>query len=571
MNETTELPLSQYLRIFARRKWWILGITVLVLAAALAVSALQVKRYTATAQVLAQSTALLNNQDQSGITPTLGTTQLATYAQLVTSPAVIQGVRKSLGITGKVPPVAVSLVSGGGTNLIAIAARSTSPTAAARVANGYANAFAAYEHGIATTQANSNVKSYRFDYNQLSQQLKTTIAQHDTSAVAAISAQVALIAQELALAESEAADAPSPITVVSPASIPTSPSSPKPVRNGLLGLVAGILFGLGFAVALDHFDDRLGSAVDVKDVAGDLPVLAAVPRIESWTKPKDPLLVSLVAPSSPDVASYWSLRASLKFLNQERRIRSVVVTSSTDGEGKTATIANLGVVLANSGQRTLMVSCDLRRPRLGTFFKGPLGPGLMSVLLGEVALEDAVTPIQGVPALWILDTGVLPADPHRTLANAATQRVFEELALNFDLVLIDSPPLLPVADALVLGQVADATIVMASFGHTRKRQLRRALEMLDTAHVSVVGLILNEVTRRSSYGYSYYGYGTYSPSSTRKKAAHKKQRPADALLPALNGDAHSAGASQPVGAAASQAADEAWIWRSMAGRADASG
>jgi capsular exopolysaccharide synthesis family protein len=232
--------------------------------------------------------------------------------------------------------------------------------------------------------------------------------------------------------------------------------------------------------------------------------------IESWKKKNEPKLVSLTEPSSSAVEAYWSLRAGLRFLAHDRRIRSLLITSPAESEGKTSTIANFGVVLARGGQATLIVSCDLRRPRLREFFLDSAAPGLTSVLLREVELHEALQPVPSVPNLYILDSGPLPPDPHRVLASAVAARIFEELTENFEMVLIDSPPLLPVADALVLGQLADATMLVAAVGQTKKRELQRAMQMLEAAHVPLAGIILNEVTRESSYGYGYYGYGGYS-------------------------------------------------------------
>jgi capsular exopolysaccharide synthesis family protein len=565
----SDQALTEYLEILARRKWWVVAVTVFVVAAALGLSATQVKMYTATAQVLAQTTALPSSAAQVNPTQPISTDQVATYDHLATSSAVTAVVRKKYGITGQVPRAFASVVST--TDLISISATSTQAREAAVIANDYANAFAAYEQGIATAQANSLVKSYTYDQDQLSKQLSQAQSQNNTSAEIAIAAQDALISQDLALAQAAATDPPSAITVSSVASIPASPSSPKPIRNALLGLLLGILLGLAVAIGLDYFADRLTSARDVERATRDLPILAAVPMVESWKKRRDSVLVALADPTSPDVESYWSFRTSLRFLAQERSVRSVVIASPAEGEGKTTTVANLGVVYARSGERTVVVSCDLRRPRLETFLKASPGPGLMSVLSGDAALEDAVKPVDGVPDLWILDTGPLPPDPHRVLSGAPIERVFEELALNFSMVLIDSPPLLAVADTMQLGQMADATVIVVALGQTRKRQLRRALELLDTAHLPLIGVILNEVARPSSYGYGYYGYSGYSSTkATPTKGAHKVKGPAGARLPALGGNAHDNGATPPVGAGP-QVVGKHRVWQPLGEQAEAPG
>ncbi|HXY44528.1 MAG TPA: polysaccharide biosynthesis tyrosine autokinase [Acidimicrobiales bacterium] len=532
-EQAADQPLTAYLQVVNRRKWWVVAVMVLAVGAAVIYSATQVKQYTATARVLAQGTG----SPTTGTEP-LTTSQLATDAQLATSPQVTSLVRVRLGRPA--PPVSVYLV--GTTNLIAIAATSTRPSQAAAIANAYAGAFASYELQVATAQAKALVNEYTIDVALLTKQQAQ--AKHNPTEEVAFATNLAAVDEDLANAEAALANPTSGIIAGTPAAVPTSPSSSKPIDDVLLGLLLGVIVGLGLAFLVDTRDDRLTSAADVQRVVGDLPVLAAVPKLGSWKKPAEPVLASLTKPTTPEVEAYWSLRASLKFLAREQKIRSVVVTSPAEGDGKTATVANLGVVLAESGDRTVLVSCDLRRPRLGTFFRGSREAGLMSVLLGEATLKEAVRAVGGVPNLWILDTGPLPPDPHRALADADVHHILEELAANFDMVLVDSPPLLPVADALALGQVTDATVVVTAFGRTRKRQLRQALETLETAHIAVAGVILNEVTPKPSSGYAYYyGYG----QDSKRQAAHKKARSSRGRLPSLTGEPHSNGSARREG------------------------
>ncbi|MFZ0173658.1 MAG: CpsD/CapB family tyrosine-protein kinase [Acidimicrobiales bacterium] len=559
MDDTaSDQSLTAYLQVVNRRKWWVVAVVVLAVGGALVFSETQVKQYTATARVLAQGTG----SPTTGTQP-LTTSQLATDAQLATSPQVVSLVRAQLGRNP--PPVSVYLV--GATNLIAIAATSTRPSDAAAVANAYAGAFVTYELDLATSQASALVAQYKIDVGLLSKQ--EARARRNPTQKAAIAATLAGVDEDLANAEAALGDPTSGIIAGTVASVPTTPSSSKPINDVLLGLLLGVIVGLGLAFLVDNRDDRLTSAGDVQKIIRDVPVLAAIPKLESWTRASDPVLASLTKPTTPEVEAYWSLRASLKFLAREREIHSVVITSPAEGDGKTATVANLGVVLAESGERTVVVSCDLRRPRLGTFFNGSRGAGLMSVLLGEATLQEAVVAVDGVPNLWILDTGPLPPDPHRALADAAVKNVFKELAANFDMVLVDSPPLLPVADSLALGQVTDATVVITAFGRTRKRQLRLALDMLETAHIALAGVILNEVTPKASSGYAYYyGYG----QDSKRQAAHKKARSSRGRLPSVEADTHRNG-SAPKDAVEQQppVAQGGLTWNRPAGQAEAPG
>jgi non-specific protein-tyrosine kinase len=226
-----------------------------------------------------------------------------------------------------------------------------------------------------------------------------------------------------------------------------------------------------------------------------------------------PLLVSAAEPTSPAAESYWSLRTSFQFARQEQQFRSVVVTSPGVGEGKTFTLANLGVVFAQAGERVVLVSCDLRRPRIGEFFGLDEQVGLTSVLVGERTLEETVLPVPGFDRLSLLPAGPVPSNPAELLNGRRAKDVFARLRDQFDLVLIDSPPVLPVTDAAILSQYADATLLLAAAGQTRRADLRRAAEKLDQVNAKILGIVLNKVTRQNGRYYGYgYGYGySYKP------------------------------------------------------------
>jgi capsular exopolysaccharide synthesis family protein len=226
----------------------------------------------------------------------------------------------------------------------------------------------------------------------------------------------------------------------------------------------------------------------------------------------------LAEPSSPGAEAYRSLRTSLQFARQERRLRVILVTSPAVGDGKTSTLANLGVVFARAGERVLLVSGDLRRPKIGEFFGIDELVGLTSILLGEHTLEQALVPVPGVDRLTLLPAGPIPPNPAEVLNGDQVRDIVGRLREQFDLVLIDSPPVLPVTDAAILSQYADATLMLAAAGQTRRADLHRAAEKLDQVGATILGIVLNKVTKQTSreYGYGYgdtYGYGrhTYRP------------------------------------------------------------
>jgi receptor protein-tyrosine kinase len=233
-----------------------------------------------------------------------------------------------------------------------------------------------------------------------------------------------------------------------------------------------------------------------------------VPMVAAWKKRDQPLVVSVSHPLSPAAESYRSLRTSLQFVRQERPLRTLVVTSPAAAEGKTSTVANLGAVFAQAGERVVLVSCDLRRPRLAEFFGLDEQIGLTTVLLGEQSLAEVVQPVSGHETLWLLGAGRVPANPAELLNGPAARELFAALRAEFDLVLIDSPPVLPVTDAAVLSKDADGTLMVVAAGQTKRVDLRRAAEKLAQVNAPMVGTVLNEVTRQTGYGYgSGYGYG----------------------------------------------------------------
>ena len=250
-----------------------------------------------------------------------------------------------------------------------------------------------------------------------------------------------------------------------------------------------------------------------------------VPTVASWKKRKNALLVSTSNPMSPPAEAYRSLRTALQFTRQERKLKSLLVTSPAADEGKTSTTANLGVVFAQAGERVVLVSCDLRRPRLGQFFGFDEQVGFTSVLLGEQSLEQALRSVSGYESLWVLPAGPIPPNPAELLSEPKTREIFASLAESFDLVLVDSPPLLPVTDAVVLSKQVDGTLLVVAPGQTKRVTLRRSAEKLAQVNAPVVGMILNGVAEQSGYR---YGYGYY---------ARPREAPAGNGVPDTNGKA----------------------------------
>jgi capsular exopolysaccharide synthesis family protein len=493
----TEPSFRTYLHILRQRKWWVGSIVLLGLAASLTFSLTAHKQYSATAQLLVQPSF-----DTSGVQQPVTQTDVETELQLVNSAPVQQTVRNRLKST---PAVSASEV--GETNVMAITAISGTRSQASLIANVYATAFVQYQQAVASHSLTTAEAQLRSQISSVELQISALRGNTTSPEAGALLNQEAVLKEQLAQMQVSGSVDTGDVVLVTPAQAPVSPSSPKTVQDVLLGIAAGLALGLGVAFLRDSFDDRLTSK-EAAESAGGAPVLAMTPLVSSWQRHK-PLVVTVAAPNSPAAESYRSLRTSLQFARQEQQLRSLVVTSPGAAEGKTATLANLGVVFSQAGERVVLVSCDLRKPRIGAFFGLDEQAGLTGVLLGEWTLEEAVLPVPGFERLSLLPAGSVPLNPSELLDSARARDIFTRLRNQYDLVLIDSPPVLPVTDAAILSRHADATLMLAAAGQTRRSDLHRAVEKLDQVGVTILGTVLNKVTRQTGRSYGYgYGYGS---------------------------------------------------------------
>jgi polysaccharide biosynthesis transport protein len=497
-----EPGLRSYLQIIRRRRWWVIALTVLGLALGLAASLTEPKQYAATAQLLVQQSGDVNpvlGYSQNPVT----STDVQTELQLITSAQVQGQVRAKLG---SAPSVSAAEV--GQTNVIAVTAVNSTPARAALVANTYAEAFVA-------TRTAATISSLAAAENQLNGQINAIAREikqlHAGSAaqLAALSNQQAVLKGQLAQLQVAGSVASTGLEFVTPAAVPTVPSSPKPVNDGLLGLIAGLVLGLGAAFLRESLDDSLSSGEAVERVTG-APVLATVPLVNAWRRSAAPVVVTVSDPTSVAAEAYRSLRTSLQFARHDRELRSFLVTSAITGEGKTATVANLGAVFAQAGEKVVVVSSDLRRPRPAAPPEADALAELPAVLTGRRSLDEALVPVPEIEGLWTLSTWSVTPNPTELLSGIRMREVIAELTQRFDVVLIDSPPVLPVADAMILSAYADAVLLVVAAGQTRRADLQRTAEKLAQASAPVVGTVLNKATAQDGYG--GYGSGKYGYS-----------------------------------------------------------
>ena len=306
---------------------------------------------------------------------------------------------------------------------------------------------------------------------------------------------------------------PVQLSVTRPATLETAPVSPKPTRNLALGLVMGLLLGFGLALLRDVLDKSVKSQRDLETVT-DRTLLGAIAY--DTDAPDHPLIVQ-VDPRSQRAEAFRSVRTNLQFIDVANPPKSIVVTSSLPGEGKSTTTANLALSIAETGMSVVVIEGDLRRPRLLDYLGFEGSVGLTDVLVGRVEVDDVLQPF-GRTGLRLMGAGPIPPNPAELLGSANMERLVEDLCNRFDYVLIDAPPLLPVTDAAVLSTIVDGAIVVVGAGVAQREHVRRALESLDAVNGSILGVILNRVRAKDGgAGYGTYQYD-YRPESERQRA-----------------------------------------------------
>jgi capsular exopolysaccharide synthesis family protein len=419
----------------------------------------------------------------------------------------------------------VSATADQNTDLIKVQVKSPDPELAARAANAYAAAYveARRQRTVESLQAVAKQLEGRVAEleDQINASARPTPPQQvpNTRRDALVDRQEAL-KEKLDQVQVESSVTTGGARIASPARVPSSPAEPQPVRNGILAGAIGLGLGLGLAFLLDQLDDRIKSRDQLNPLISGLPVLGILP-IESPGVRKQIGPVVLTHPESSTAEAYRSLRTSVQVLGVGGSSRVLQVTSPNLGEGKTTIVANLAVALSKGGSRVAVVCCDQRRPQLYKVFGLDNGVGFSSVLREGVRLEDALQSVPGEPRMSVLTAGPRPPNPSEWLSTLDAEKVFVSLRELADVVLVDSPPLLPVTDAAILSGLVDGTLLVVSSGLTRKRHLRRSFEILAQVDASVVGVVLNRAGgNEGGYGSQYY-YSAENKQTGRHRLARR--------------------------------------------------
>ena len=308
------------------------------------------------------------------------------------------------------------------------------------------------------------------------------------------------------------------------ATLPTFAVSPNRKRAITYSALVGLLLGFALAFALDRLDDSVKSPDELREQM-DLPMLGLIPAIRAERgsrRTSDSTagrLITHADPRSPVAEAYRSMRTNLAFARAQQSPQAIVVASPGPSDGKSTTVANLAITFAQQGQRTLLIDADLRRAVLDKAFSIPRSPGLTEVIIGEASLEDAVHET-AVPNLSLVASGRFPPNPAELLGSVRMQEILHEAKAQFDVVLLDSPPLLAVTDAAVLATMVDGVVLVVRTERTKRDAVRRALGHIHSVRGRLLGAVLNDVDLRSGAYYGSYGHYYYSYYGTDRRASN---------------------------------------------------
>jgi capsular exopolysaccharide synthesis family protein len=289
------------------------------------------------------------------------------------------------------------------------------------------------------------------------------------------------------------------VRVVEPADVPTTPTSTGLPVTLALGLLAGLAVGVGGALARNTLDTSIKSPEDLREASG-APNLGLV-AFDAGV-PKRPLTVH-EDPQSPRAEAFRQLRTNLQFVDVDSPPQAIVVTSALAGEGKTTTLCNLAIALSSTGRRVLLVEADLRRPKATDYLGLDRSVGLTNVLAGKAKLAHVLQPWGG-GAFDVLASGPLPPNPSELLASRQMRELLAALRADYDSILIDAPPLLPVTDAAAIAPATDGALLVCRFGKTTEEQIATATEALHAVSARLVGTVLTMVPSKGPGAYGQY-------------------------------------------------------------------
>lgn len=535
MLTATNLTLRDYLETLRRQWLVIVVVTIVAIVVGTVPAALQDPVYASTAQIqvrsdTAQSPFDSTNQENASTR----SRELSTDVELLQSSSMRALVSDRLG-PNPAPYFSVSAANVTFSEIISIRVTAPTPGAAADTANAFAEAFVDQRRADAvdalvtqSRELRNRAQESRDQIASIDQRLAdpaTDPRVADTLRLerSAAAAQVLEFSGRADELDVEAALREGGTRIVSRAALVLAPISPHPIKSATIAAVLGSLVAIGLAVVLDTLQDRVSGNSDLEGIDPTIPVLSSIPHL-------DPVSAGDLV-IGPATEAYRYLLTSIRFLSYDSPVRSLAVTSATPGEGKTTTAVNLARAAAESGSRVVLIDADLRKPSVHEWFGLDKDVGLGDVLTGDATVEEAMSYVEAT--LAVLPAGQPSALAPELLGGRTFLDLVRKISKQCDLVVIDTPPVLPVADPLLVAKAADCVLVVARIHRVRRRELREVLRRIREARIRVGGFVANDSSIRDSYG-EYRAYASeespppsspHAPPGTRGRREARRSRP----------------------------------------------
>lgn len=546
MNETIETPsfsddLIRYIGLLWHWAWLVILAVLIAGGIAFFVSRQITPVYQATATMLVNQAPSANSSEYAAL---LTSQRLAeTYAQMLTTQPIMDGVANSLNLNALPDSLKKIVIVEPirDTQLIKVNVQHTNPSLAARIANEVVITFSEYNENFQASRyadTEASLSAQLEDLNQRIQEInleiqamgddpdlelernkqKTTLAQNQQ-----LFASLLQTYEEVRLAKAEST---SNVVLVEPANVPSDPIRPKILQNTLLAAAVGGMLAFGLIFLLDALDNTIKSPDDVTRHLG-LPVLGIIAR-DQTTGENEPL-ITIAQPRAPVSEAYRALRTNIQFASVDKPIQSLLITSIAPSEGKTTVAANLSTTLAQGGRNIILIDADLRKPKIHQRLNLSNQKGLTSLFMQPEVLLNGTVQKTDTNNLYVMTAGNLPPNPSELLASDRMDLIISKMKRNADMVIIDTPPIMAVTDAVILSQRVDGVLVVIRVGSTKTAAAQQTINQLRRLNANVLGVVLNQVpTRGSRYYYSnrYYAYQEYYDKSdkTKRKGLFRKRK-----------------------------------------------
>lgn len=536
-NELIESPvdIKEYFYLFWAWAWLIALAGVVAGVAAFMVSIRTVPVYEASTKLLVSAPSTISGVDPTSLVTTQ--TMTSTYSQMLLDRPVLEGVIEQLKLSTTPEDLkkAISVDVVTNTQLLTITVKDTSPNLAAEIANAMATVFAdrirvlqsqrfaASRDGLSKQvldmeqqlAATNTLIANTTDTGTL-EQLQSRLTQYRT-----IYSQLVTSYEQVRLAEDQTS---TNVVVSEPAAVPFEPVSPKIPRNTILAVMAGMLLAAGAVFAGDMLDDTIKNPDEMRRKF-NLPILGMI----AWHETGEAQPIAMAAPRSPTAESFRSLRTNLTYAALDKPLRRILVTSATPQDGKTTIAASLAVVFAQNDKNVVLIDADMRRPQVHRRFGLNNRLGLSDLFLRPVEMMTNALHAIGMLKLAVITSGGTPPNPSELLTSKRMGEILDRLNTIFDLVVIDTPPLLTVTDAAALAPAMDGVLLVAKPGSTKLGAFRQAVEQLQAVGARVLGVVLNDVNPTSRrYGYYYNRYYSkyshyYEPKGSTEVPTKKRE------------------------------------------------